>query len=79
MEASWNSKTLTLENNLEQRHEEFNQYPLPIHIIFKPIKNCSYSSRFRFSCQYGNTFDVLLEGKGTYEEREHAPVNPFPS
>ena len=78
VEASWATKTLTLTENLEKRHDDSEQFPLPIRIRFKPEKNCRYSSRFRFSCEFGNTFDILLEGKGTYEEHEHAPLSPFP-
>jgi hypothetical protein len=29
-------------------------------------------------CEYGNAFDVVLEGEGTYEEHEHKPLSPFP-
>ena len=53
-------------------------FPIPINVRFKPKKNQRYSSRFRFSCEYGNTFDIILEGSGTYEEHEHAPLNPIP-
>ena len=51
---------------------------MPINIIFKPRKNLRYCSRFRFSCQYGNDFDVILRGEGTYEEQEHEPIEPEP-
>lgn len=53
-------------------------FPMPISIKFKPKKNVSYSSRFSLVCQYGNTFDVILEGSGTYEEHLHKPLNPVP-
>jgi hypothetical protein len=60
------------------QHEIDARYPIPIQIHFKPTKNTKYSSRFRFTCEYGNNFDVLLEGEGTYEEHEHNPLSPAP-
>ena len=53
-------------------------YPMPIQITFKPRKNIRYNSRFRFTCEYGNAFDLILQGEGTYEENEHKPLMPFP-
>ena len=53
-------------------------YPLPVCIRFTPTKSRKYTSRFRFTCDYGNAFDVLLQGEGTYEEHEHAPLFPVP-
>ena len=53
-------------------------YPMPIQIAFKPRKNLRYNSRFRFTCEYGNAFDLILQGEGTYEENEHKPLQPFP-
>lgn len=53
-------------------------YPMPITIIFSPKQNQKYCSRFRFSCEFANTFDLVLQGDGTYEEHEHQPLNPLP-
>jgi hypothetical protein len=53
-------------------------YPMPITIIFTPKQNQKYCSRFRFSCEFANTFDLVLQGEGTYEENEHQPLNPIP-
>ena len=84
VKTSWANKQLNLNDSLELRHHhsKVNEmdpiYPLPIVVKFKPKKNTRYSSRFRFVCEYGNTFDVLLEGQGTFEEHEHNPSNPHP-
>jgi hypothetical protein len=53
-------------------------FPLPITIVFAPKKNVSYCSRFRFECEFANTFDLVLQGVGTFEEHEHKPLNPIP-
>jgi hypothetical protein len=53
-------------------------YPLPLSIIFAPKKNVTYCSRFRFECEFANSFDVVLFGAGTFEEHEHKPLNPVP-
>ena len=84
MATSWATSTLTLQDSLVERHQSSKKnaidarYPIPINIKFKPSRNVRYSSRFRFTCEYGNTFDVLLEGEGTFEEHEHRPLNPVP-
>ena len=78
--------TLTMKDTLQQRFEDAAAsdaridalYPMPIQITFKPRKNLRYNSRFRFTCEYGNAFDVILQGEGTYEEHEHQPLQPFP-
>mmetsp|Transcript_22826 Transcript_22826/g.24963 ORF Transcript_22826/g.24963 Transcript_22826/m.24963 type:complete len:278 (+) Transcript_22826:531-1364(+) len=53
-------------------------YPMPITIIFTPNKNQKYCSRYRFTCEFANSFDLVLQGEGTYEENEHQPLNPVP-
>ena len=53
-------------------------YPMPITIMFRPNKNQKYCSRFRFTCEFANSFDLVLQGEGTYEEHEHQPLNPVP-
>jgi hypothetical protein len=78
--------TLTLQDTLAHRFEAAASsdtksdalYPMPIQVAFRPRKNIRYSSRFRFTCEYGNSFDVVLQGEGTYEEHEHKPLHPFP-
>lgn len=54
------------------------KYPAPITVKFKPRKNIRYKSRFRFVCEFGNSFDVIMQGEGTYEEHEHNPTSPYP-
>jgi hypothetical protein len=84
VETSWAAKNLSMSDTLRQRHVERpgNEsdafFPSPIQVGFKPVKNVRYCSRFRFTCEFGNTFDIILEGKGTYEEHEHRPINPKP-
>jgi hypothetical protein len=84
MEASWASNTLTLADSVKKRQVgHVNEgadacYPAPIRVKFSPKKNVRYSSRFRFVCEFGNSFDVLLTGQGTYEEHEHKPLFPTP-
>ena len=83
-ETSWSSSTLTLKDNLSKRHENRQpfeadaNFPSPVTIQFRPIANKRYGSRFRFTCEFGNSFDVMLYGDGTYEEHEHAPMYPKP-
>lgn len=47
-----------------------------VRVKFFPKSNTRYSTRIRFSCQYGNAFEVLLEGEGTFDEHEHKPLSP---
>jgi hypothetical protein len=84
VQTSWATAKLTLQDTLIERnvsshkHEIDARFPLPIEVSFHPTQNVRYSSRFRFVCEYGNSFDVLLEGEGTYEEHCHAPLYPVP-
>ncbi len=68
--ASMGSTTSNSENDIH--------YPMPITVLFNPAKNQRYCSRFRFTCEFANTFDLVLQGEGTYEEHEHRPINPIP-
>ena len=84
--AGGGALTLTIKDTLQQRFEGASSsearsdalYPMPVQVAFKPRKNLRYCSRFRFTCEYGNAFDVILQGEGTYEEHEHQPLQPFP-
>lgn len=84
IKTSWATAKLTFNDSLVERHQSSHKheidarYPIPITIVFKPTRNVKYSSRFRFTCEFGNSFDVLLEGSGTYEEHEHMPIYPAP-
>lgn len=77
------SETLSIQDALRQKNDNRQVsdaiYPSPITITFQPKENIRYSSRFRFVCEYGNNFDVILQGNGTYEEHEHKPLRPMPS
>lgn len=84
VKSSWMTQTLSLKDSLELRHNNQHEseadacYPMPIHIKFTPTKSVHYSSRFRFSCEFANTFDLVLQGEGTYEEHLHKPLHPKP-
>lgn len=88
VESSWASGTLTMEDSLTLKHTAQHKkgsentagacYPMPITILFTPKKNVRYCSRFRFTCEFANSFDLVLQGEGTFEEHEHRPLNPVP-
>lgn len=84
VESSWASSTLTIKDAVDQKYRSQHQseadacFPMPLNILFKPKKNVRYTSRFRFSCEFANTFDLVLQGEGTFEENEHRPLNPVP-
>lgn len=84
METSWANTILTVQDNVKKRHDDQHRteadscFPAPISVTFKPKKNVSYCSRFRFSCEFGNAFDIIVLGQGTYEENEHKPLQPVP-
>lgn len=84
VKSTWATNTLNLEDSLKMRYNgKLNNeadacYPMPLKIKFSPNKNKSYSSRFRFTCEFANSFDIVLQGQGTYEEHEHKPINPIP-
>ena len=67
-----------MRNNTAHESDADPMYPMPLNIRFSPNKNVRYSSRFRFICAFGNTFDILLEGEGTFEEHLHHPIYPMP-
>lgn len=51
------------------RDEYERQYlPTKILIKFKPKQNVLYKSKFRFICDNGISTDVILKGRGSYEE-----------
>lgn len=51
------------------RDEEERKYlPQTIYIKFKPKKNVLYKSKFRFVTETGLPCDVILKGRGSYEE-----------
>ncbi len=92
VKSSWASGSVTTLDSLQARYAGRDQndgsifkhaasnicYPAPILIRFTPKKNIKYGSRFRFTCEYGNSFDLVLQGGGTNEEHEHKPLTPVP-
>lgn len=51
------------------RDEEERKYlPAKIHIKFKPKANTLYKSKFRFTTETGIPCDIILKGRGSYEE-----------
>lgn len=44
--------------------------PAKLTVTFRPKKNVLYKSKFRFIVENGLACDVILKGKGSYEE-EH--------
>ncbi len=84
VQTSWAGGTMTLKDALDGKFadelvsEADARYPMPVTIQFRPSKNVHYCSRFRFTCEFGNSFELVLQGEGTYEEHEHKPINPIP-
>lgn len=48
--------------------EEQKFMPEKIFVKFKPKGNVLYKSKFRFTCENGLNCDVILKGRGSYEE-----------
>ena len=48
--------------------DEKKYVPTKILINFKPKQNVLYKSKFRFLCETGIACDVILKGRGSYEE-----------
>ena len=42
--------------------------PKPVRVTFAPKRNVRYCSRYRFNVHHGESFDVVLQGAGSYEE-----------
>ena len=74
--VKWNQDT-SLEANLRRRNDDNPRAPRPIKVTFRPSKNRSYQSRFRFEVKEGEGFDLLVSGRGTYQE--DTTPNPQPT
>lgn len=48
--------------------DEQKYLPQKIFVKFKPKVNVLYKSKFRFTCENGLSCDVILKGRGSYEE-----------
>ena len=74
---TWKDESrVLLSDELKNRNDQNFRQPRPILVTFKPKKNFKYRSRFRFEVENGIGFDVMLSGKGTYEENK--VPNPMP-
>ena len=73
--VQWNEDT-TLNANLKRRNDDNPKAPRPVKVTFRPGRNRSYQSRFRFEVAQGEGFDLLVSGRGTYEE--DTKPNPQP-
>uniref|UniRef100_A0A7S2DBV6 Uncharacterized protein n=1 Tax=Octactis speculum TaxID=3111310 RepID=A0A7S2DBV6_9STRA len=71
-----NEADIDLASNLRRRNDDNHRAPRPITVTFQPKKNLEYQSRFRFEVAYGEGFDVVLSGKGTYEEDSRRKPEP---
>jgi hypothetical protein len=84
VKTAWTSGTLNIRDSMQLKHDTQHAtlaepiYPLPIAIKFSPKKNVRYISRFRFTCEFGNAFDIVIQGSGTYEEHDHNPISSYP-
>lgn len=75
-EGDIKGKTLPLRNMPEglcvppvPKDEEERKYlPQPILINFRPKQNVLYKSKFRFTVANGLSCDIILKGKGSFEE-----------
>ncbi|KAG5176856.1 hypothetical protein JKP88DRAFT_350967 [Tribonema minus] len=62
--------TLSLEQALREANDgdDGRRLPRPLHVEFAPTCATRYRSRFQLVVEGGEGFEVLLEGRGTYEE-----------
>jgi hypothetical protein len=42
--------------------------PLQVTVMFKPEANVLYKSKFRVTVGEGVSFDIIVKGRGSYEE-----------
>jgi hypothetical protein len=49
--------------------------PLQVLVTFAPAKPQAYKCRFRFDVEYGDGFDVVLEGHGTLDEEKTTRIS----
>ena len=48
--------------------------PAALQVVFRPKRAALYQCRFRLAVRAGESFEVLLRGRGTFEERDAAPA-----
>ena len=64
----------TLTAALQKATDHDPRVPRPITVTFRPTRNKKYCARFRFHVECGESFDVVLQGEGTYEEDTLQPT-----
>ena len=68
-ELSWKGAAVTsLAQSLTNDAAANPRAPKPVRVTFSPKRNVRYCSRFRFDVHHGESFDVVLQGAGSYEE-----------
>ena len=68
-ELSWKGDAVTsLAQSLKNDAAANPRAPKPVKVTFAPKRNVRYCSRFRFDVHHGESFDVVLQGAGSYEE-----------
>ena len=68
-ELSWKGAAVTsLAQSLKNDAAANPRAPKPVRVTFSPKRNVRYCSRFRFDVHHGESFDVVLQGAGSYEE-----------
>jgi hypothetical protein len=68
-ELSWKGDAVTsLAQSLTNDAAANPRAPKPVKVTFAPKRNVRYCSRFRFDVHHGESFDVVLQGAGSYEE-----------
>jgi hypothetical protein len=55
------------------RHSAGLALPAALQVVFRPKRAALYQCRFRLAVRAGESFEVLLRGRGTFEERDAAP------
>jgi hypothetical protein len=67
---------LVIDKKLRKLNSVNPRQPRAISVKFKPHLNKRYKSRFRFEVEEGSGFDVLLTGRGSYEENQKRAPPP---
>jgi len=73
MSLTWKSgdkMDLTLDERMRKQNDLNKRQPRAVTVVFKPVLNKRYRSRFRLEVEEGSGFDILLTGEGTYEENK---------
>ena len=71
-----NTSDLNIDEKLRNLNAVNPRHPRAITVKFNPNLDRRYRSRFRFEVEEGSGFDVLLAGRGTYEENGKKAPQP---